>query len=304
MDIVAVSAAGTIALACTVVFLLVARIWHACSRSLDMGPNFAGSIMHEAAQRFRNELERLSTAQSHYLGGLLVFVLLFFAAYVLEARQIFSGYPEWQLYLQLAFLIMAAAFALIEIGRTIASRQRLRLRADANIAVGHQLQLISTEATRVFHDVKTSAGAIDHVVVGPTGIYAVNVVARRARSGDNVRLSGNCLTFSRSHVNRPITDLETRTTCLAEEFETLLGYKVRVRSVIAVPGWNITEQTNQNHLLVNETTIAILTGWKDNADLLMHDDVERLHEELRNRCRHAASAAAGQGRLRRGFQWP
>ena len=65
----------------------------------------------------------------------------------------------------------------------------------------------------------------------------------------------------------------------------MLGHKVRVRSVIAVPGWDIGEQASENHLLVNERTIPMLRGWRDQSDYLMNEDVDALQKELTARCR-------------------
>jgi hypothetical protein len=53
-----------------------------------------------------------------------------------------------------------------------------------------------------------------------------------------------------------------------------------VRSVIAVPGWEIHEQSNEEHLLVNDRSLSMLRGWKDQADYLMNEDVDTLHRML------------------------
>lgn len=290
MDIEAISGAATVALTSTILFLLVAKIWSALTRTVSPGPNFADSIMHEAAQRFRDELDRLSTSQSIYLSGTLAFAMLFVAAYVLQARQLFLGYPDWQLYLQLGFLFLAIAYSLYHLVNTIIARRQIKFLRDANIAIGHQLRQISDGFSRVFHDVETSAGIVDHVVVGPNGVYSVNVVARRARSGDCVRLQGNVLQFSNSGIEQSIVDIAASASRLEKESRQLLGHKVRVRSVIAVPGWEIGEQTNEQHLLVNERNIAMLRGWKDNSDHLMNEDVDALQKEFTARCLCSAGA--------------
>lgn len=293
MDIEAISGAATVALTSTILFLLVAKFWSAFSRTVGSGPNFADSIMHEAAQRFRDELDRLSASQSIYLGGALVFAMLFTAAYVLQARQLFAGYPAWQLYLQLGFLLLALGFALYQLSNTVITRWQIKFLRDANIAIGHQLQQISNGLSRVYHDVETSAGVVDHLVVGQAGIYAVNVVAKRARKGGSVQLQENALLFSGSKVEHSIVDIAARTTRLEKEFHQLLGHKAKVRSVIAAPGWDIGEQTNDQHLLVNERNIAMLRGWKDNSDHLMNDDVDTLQKTLTAKCLRSAGAAPG-----------
>lgn len=285
MDIDAISGAATVALTSTILFLLIAKSWNALSRTVSSTPSFADSIMHEAAQRFRDELDRLSSSQAIYLSGALVFLVLFVAAYILRARDLFAGYPSWQLWLQIAFLALAFGLAAWRLGRTILARRQVKFVRDANVAIGHQLQQIATGAKRVFHDVVTSAGVVDHVLVGQTGIYAVNVVARRGAKGGDAVLGTHELSFSNRNAATPIVDVTASTARLEKELCKLLGHTIRVRSVIAVPGWNIGEQASEHHLLVNERTIAMLRGWKDQSDYLMNEDVDLLQKELTARCR-------------------
>ena len=285
MDIEAISGAATVALASTILFLLVAKSWSVFSRTVGSTPNFADSIMHEAAQRFRDELQRISNSQAIYLSGTLVFMVLFAAAYLLRAEILFAGYPAWQLWLQIGFLGLAAMFAAWRLGRTALAYRQLRFVRDANVAVGHQLQQIAIGANRVFHDVETSAGIVDHVLVRQTGIYAVNVFARRGGRNRDVGLQDNHIVFSNSKKRIPIVNRTSSAARLEKEMSQVLGQKIRVRSVIAVPGWNIGEQTSEQHLLVNERTIPMLRGWRDRSDYLMNEDVEALQEELTARCR-------------------
>jgi len=289
MDIEAISGAATVALTSTIVFLLIAKFWSVLTRSVGSGPNFADSIMHEAAQRFRDELDKLSASQSIYLSGALVFAMLFAAAYVLRAQELFIGYPHWQLYLQLGFLFLALVFAAYELGTTIVAGRQIRFQRDASIAIGHQLQQISSGVTRVFHDVETSAGVVDHVVVGQNGIYAINVVARRGGRGKAVRLRDNALQFPKATSQYSIVNIAARSARLEKDFRALLGHKIRVRSVIAVPGWEIGEQSSEQHLLVNERNVAMLRGWRDSTDHLMNEDVETLQKDLTAKCLRSAA---------------
>jgi len=289
MELEAISGAATVALTSTIVFVLIAKTWNAISRSIGSAPNFSDHIMHEAAQGFRDELDRLTSSQSTYLSGILVFVMLFIAAYGLQAKHLFVGYPSWQLYLQLGFLLLVFGFAVFSLVKTVIRRHQMKFVRDANVAIGHQLQQVSTEGTRVFHDVGTSAGTVDHVVVGQKGLYAINVVARRffksahAKSA-HARLHEDNIEYSNSNAVQSIVDINAKTSCLQKDFRELLGQKVRVRSVIAVPGWEIDEQPSDKYLLVNERTIAMISGWNDQTDYLMNEDVAALQADLMSRC--------------------
>jgi len=298
MNIEAISGSATVAIACTIVFFLAAKSWQLVARSMAAHPNFPDSIMREAAQRFRDELEHLSRTQSTYLGAALMFVFVFGVAYTFAANELFAGYPRWQLYVLLCALACAAGFAFYRLVCTVRSWRHVRFLRDANIAVGHSLQRIAGGQGRVFHDVPTSAGVVDHVIVGHGGIYAVNVVAHRGGRKGSVHLADSELHFSPGDHTSPVADIATRTTRLEHEFRQLLKNSVRVRSVIAVPGWQVDSQSNEGHLVVNERTLPMLRGWKDEADYLMDEDVEKLQQHLTTACKRSWSARRRKRRAR------
>ncbi len=284
MDIESISGAATVALASTLVFVLVAKSWQLINRSVGSGLSFSGSIMREAAQRFRDEFDRLSSNQSTYLSAGVVFVVLFIAAYVLQAKQLFVGYPVWQLYILLGTLFVGALLALYRLSQIALTRHRVKLRRDANIAVGHQLQRLAMGVGRTYHDVETSSGIIDHIIVGQNGAYAVSVFAMPGDKNGNVNLHNNELRFDPTDKTQSIVATNANIASLEREFRRLLDHRVRVRSVVAIPGWEIGEQSSEEHLLVNEKNLPMLSGWKDQADYLMDDDVDALHKLLTARC--------------------
>ena len=284
MELEALSGAATVAMISTVIFVLIAKTWNVVQRSIGSVPNFSDSMMHEAAQRFRDELDRLTSSQSTYLGGVLVFVMLFVVAYLLQAKDLFAGYPSWHLNLQLGFLLLVFSFAVYSLTKTARRRHQMKFLRDANVAIGHRLQQVCTGGTHVFHDVATSAGTVDHLVVGQKGLYAVNVVARRNSAPAPARLRGDNIQYSNSKVVHSIVRVKAKTIRLQKDFQELLGHAVRIRSVIAIPGWKVAEQSSDEHLLVNEWNVAMLSGWKDPKDSLMNEDIAALQKELVSRC--------------------
>ena len=290
MNIEAISGSATVAIAFTFVFLLAAKSWHLAARTMSAHPNFPDAIMREAAQRFRDELETLSRKQSTYLSAGIMFVFIFAVAHTFEAHQLFEGYPAWQLYVLLATLFAAAGFALYRLVRLVHQWRKVRFLRDANIAVGHSLQRIAVGHGRVFHDVVTPAGIVDHVIVGPGGIYAINVVAHQAMRRESVKLTDSELRFKPDGKTISIADIASKTTRLEQEFRDLLRNSVRVRSVIAVPGWLAEAQSGDGHLVVNERTLPMLRGWRSEADYLMDEDVQTLQQHLTKTCKRSPAA--------------
>jgi len=284
MDIESISGAATVALTSTLIFIVIAKSWQLINRTVGSTPRFSGSIMREAAQRFRDEFDRLNSSQSTYLSAGLVFVVLFVAAYILNAKDLFIGYPHWQLSMLLAALLVGALMALFRLVRTVFCRHQVKLRRDANIAIGHQLQRLAAGVGRTYHDVETSSGIIDHMIIGQGGAYAVTVIAKRSAKNGSVTLNNNELQFEPGGHAHSIVATSARIASIEREFRRLLDHRVRVRHVLAIPGWNVAEQSSDEHLLVNEKSLPMLGGWKDQADNLMNEDVDLLHKLLTSRC--------------------
>ncbi|MEO1247093.1 MAG: NERD domain-containing protein [Pseudomonadota bacterium] len=279
MDLDALTTAGTLAVVTATAFLLAAKLWNALGKLAAGNPFFPNSTMREAAQRFRDEFEHLRRKQANYLAATLVLAIIFLVAFELEAQGLYHGYPHWQLSLLIAALLATAACFLYKIGATLLGLRKLRLRRDANIAIGHQLQRLAARQGAVFHDVELAGEVIDHVVVGSSGAYAVHVIARRNRRQRSATLKDEQLSLG-DEETLVLYAASKRALRLAAALGKLAGNPVTVRSVVAIPGWEIAEQQSQKHLLVNERTLPMLSGWKSSSDYLMNEDVVAIQEYL------------------------
>jgi len=283
MDLTLMSGAATIALASAIVFLIVVRSWTAFSNAGGT-TRFPHSIMLEAAQRFRDQHAKLGREQSVYLITGLVFTVVFCVFYMLPPDGLFENVPRWQLIVILVVLGLGAAFIIYRLARIAIARRKLFFIRDANMATGHALQKLTSNRNRVFHDVVCGSDTIDNVVVGLHGVYTVNVVARKPGRVNHARLVGDQLAFAKSKEPVSVERSGRKSAQLSREIKKLTGHDVRVRSVIAVPGWEIVAQKSGDYLAVNERNVAMLTGWKDQADYLMDEDVEAIQKMLTDRC--------------------
>jgi hypothetical protein len=240
--------------------------------------------MLEAAQRFRDELERLGREQSLFLIAGLVFSVIFAITYLFPPQGMFEDLPQWQLILVLVLCGAAVVYTVYRLLRIVIAKRRLVFVRDANMATGHALQKLNANQNRVFHDVRCAAGIIDNVVVGRHGIYAINVVARKPGKDSTVSLRGDKLTFAPANVSMTVGRSGTKSGELAKEIGKLLKHKVRVRTVIVVPGWEVEAQASEAYLAVNERNLTMLSGWKDPNDFLMNEDVDVVQKMLTERC--------------------
>jgi len=288
MNLEAISIAASIALVSAFVFLLVAKSWHVISRSVSGGGSFRGSIMLEAAQRFRDEMDRLTRRLHVCLTSALVFAVIFAVSYLLRPEEIFRNLPQWQLATIVSVLATVTLYAAYRFISIMLARRRTQFVRDATIAAGHGLLKLTANRNRVFHDVRCGAGIIDNVIVGLHGVYAVHVIARKAGKDNRVSLDGEQLHFAPGKLVQSLAEFGQRTNQLAREFRKILKHEVRVRCVVAVPGWEIDSQSSAEYLIVNERNMAMMRGWKDQNDYLMNEEVEKLQELLTERCTRSA----------------
>lgn len=284
MELEALSGAASIALVSSFVFLLLAKSWNAITKSVGGAGSFPGSIMLEAAQRFRDEMDRLTRRLHVYLTSALVFAVVFTVSYFLRPGEIFGDLPTWQLAIILSTLGGVSLYAAYRFIAVLLARRRTEFVRDANIAAGHGLQKLTANRNRVFHDVPCGAGIIDNVIVGLHGVYAVYVVALRSGKNNRVRLTQETLEFASGNHSLTLTEYGQRTKQMAREFHKILKHEVHVRSVVAMPGWEIESQSSSEYLIVNERNLAMLRGWKDQNDYLMNEEVEKLQNLLTGRC--------------------
>ncbi len=280
MGLEAISVAASIALACTILALLLVKTLRAAAMPLTRGSSFANSIMIEAAQRFRDEVTRLSGERAIYSTGNLVFAATFLVAYLFSPQQIFVGLPIWQHAILLFLVVLSCSYMMYRLSAVALEARRIAFIRDANIATGHGLQKFTSNQNRVFHDVPCASGFIDHVVVGLHGIYAIKVIARRPGKDNRVRLKDDELGFAPGKHVMSLSSFGVKVKQLEVQFRKCVGHEVHVRKVVAVPGWEVGSQASASYLVVNERNLLMMSGWKDPCDYLMNEDLELIHQYL------------------------
>jgi hypothetical protein len=277
-----------IALAGSLLFMAAGHAWMVLGGKLRRRNPFAEQIVREAGHRVRQNLQDLDRSYFLFLASFLVYVLLLVVAFALLSKPLALPFdlPAWAWLAMSAVVLLAGLFLPFQVIRLKRARSRVGFRRIANIAVGHALQRIASRGYNIYHDVRVGNHVIDNVVIGAKGAYAVNVFVlgnTRKKTG-TVRLNDSNLVFGNAKTSAPVGVSVNRVSGLSKELSKIIGHPIRVRSVIALPGWNVAATDTENHLLVNEKTVVMLTGWTDPDTYLMDDDVEQIHGYLAARC--------------------
>lgn len=274
-----------IALMGSLVFLAIGHLWLAMGAKLQRRNPLSSQILYEPGHRIRQNLQKLDKRYYLFLSATLVYGLLLIVAFALQREPIYTA-SEWLSLGLSGLLIVAGAILPVQVVKLKRARSRLAYRRTANIAVGHALHRIASKGYNVYHDVRVGNQVVDNVVIGAKGAYAVNVFVLGGSRGGNgtARLNESNLVFGKAKTSAPVGVSVNRVGGLSKALSKVIGHPIRVRSVIAVPGWNVASTDSDKHLLVNEKNVAMLTGWTDPDTYLMDDDVAQIHDYLAASC--------------------
>lgn len=122
------------------------------------------------------------------------------------------------------------------------SIRELRLGMEGEISTGQELDQLMLSGCRVFHDIEMDKGNIDHVVVSPIGVYAVETKTASIPDGYNkdhviVDTKRRELIYPHKTIPLPDKQCETQRRWLSQFLTSAVGERIEVKSIVALPGW-------------------------------------------------------------------
>ena len=135
-------------------------------------------------------------------------------------------------------------------------KRNCRLGLSGERAVGEELNRLMLTGCRVFHDVPNDPyGNTDHVLVAPSGVYAVETKARRkkeaaGRNAHKVTFDGRSLRFADGPTESGCLDqARQQASRLSDWLSKAVGEPVAVHPVLALPGWFV-ERTGRGEVIM------------------------------------------------------
>ncbi|QJR14663.1 nuclease-related domain-containing protein [Usitatibacter palustris] len=140
--------------------------------------------------------------------------------------------------------LAAIAYAGIRVRKFLPEFRNLRLAAEGEKAVGQFLERLRGSGYEVYHDVPAPGFNIDHVLIGPGGIFAIETKTWRKPRGPRaeVEFDGHELKVGGRTPDRdPILQARAQADYLARLVEEGTGRKYWVKPVVLFPGWWIAQ---------------------------------------------------------------
>ena len=190
-------------------------------------------------------------------------------------------------------LIIGAAWFTTQVWRIVGLIQRrrnFRLGFAGERAVAEELNQLMIDGCRIFHDVPIEPyGNVDHVIVAPSGIYAVETKARRKRKAPpgkrdhEVVFDGDILAFPENNDTKALLQAKQQADRLRAFLSKAVGETVSVQAILTFPGWFVTTRSKSEIKVLNPKNIrsAVLAA----RVVLPESLCNRIIHQLDQKCR-------------------
>lgn len=172
-----------------------------------------------------------------------VFIFVAFAVFLFSVLQWLSPIPRGVMAAVTGLVFVGAiAYSLPKILRARDKIIQLRLGHRGELTVAESLDALRDEGFKIVHDVVADGFNIDHVAIGPKGIFTIETKTRSKPVDGNPRIhyDGERIRIGTFEPDRnPLDQAEAQASWLARMLEESTGKRFAVRPVIAYPGWYV-----------------------------------------------------------------
>lgn len=162
-------------------------------------------------------------------------------------RYFYSTPPSPIMYSVIAGIVMLyAGWTIWSVGPAL---RQLRLARDGEKVVGQYLERFRQDGYQVFHDVIGQGFNLDHVLIGPAGIFTIETktFSKPARGQPKIVFDGEKIVVAGHEPDRnPVIQAKSQGKWLMELLSESTGRKFPVRPVVLFPGWFIEQSSGSS----------------------------------------------------------
>ncbi len=243
--------------------------------------------------------ERIDDLTTDVMGNVSLFFFMPVTIYAMVlSMQAFSKTPSVAMIVFYVVCTLALiVWLLVKITKALSLRGKYRLGLDAEIAIGQELNHLMREGFWVFHDFPAGNFNIDHVVIGSTGVFAVETKGRSKPISDNgstereVLYDGSTLKFPGWEEQKPLEQAARQAQWLQDWLSRAVGEPVSAQPVLALPGWFVKRTKSGGVPVINGKNCSSYFMKSGNGKQLSKTLINRIVFSVEQHCRNVQPRA-------------
>lgn len=274
---------------------LGAALWRAKTRKTRSPFPENTKLLRGPGETLRRKLADLETDIA--AKGLLAFALPLAAGSALAfiAVRVNNGPLQVTLLLSaVSGLVISLALIVLRLVRSAELWSNTWLGYCGERIVAESLEELKPQGFRIFHDVPAGDAKnpfnIDHVIVGPTGVFTVETKTRRkgrARAGfaeNQIIYDGQVLAYPWGEDRYGLDQAARQASWLQAALEPHLGQPVPVQPILTFPGWMVITRVQGSVTVLNPRQIPATVALRS-AQVLDDRQLDLISSQLDARCR-------------------
>ncbi len=275
------------------IMLAVLNVIRRHIRLKSLRPSFKKNLLRIPGGSLLRRLDNLNEQINLY--GVYVIVLPLIIYSTLISYSYFTDTKPspsviWISILSGTAIIAYFVFALVKL---LSQRRSIRLGYEGELAVGQELNRLMLQGYWVYHDFPAATFNIDHIVVGSSGVFAVETKTRAQGTARNrsleatVTYDGRMLTYADTTDFETIEQAEQQADWLSTWLETATGEPIAVRAIVTLPGWVVKRTSADGIPVVNPRQFASLFEHIKPRPL-SEKMLNSIRDQLEQKCRNMA----------------
>jgi hypothetical protein len=242
------------------------------SKALEKRSPLKSAPLRNPGQSLDKEIDRL--LNEDFLAYPMVTMVLIVVAMLEWLRWYIRLPPQ-----PVIFTLLALSMILFSARKFVVTRRKVRqlkLARDGEKAVGQYLEDLREKGYRVLHDLVGDGFNVDHVLIGPAGVFTVETktISKPAKGKTEIEYDSEQVTINGYKPDRdPLVQGKAQAHWLGGLLQETTGRRFDVRSMVLYPGWFVKLLTRAPRLDVLVLNPKSLPGFleKSRAKLSLED---------------------------------
>jgi hypothetical protein len=239
-----------------------------------------------AGETIRVKLAEFDDKIGQWVAMLALVPILVGVSASLKPPTTWLGFSPW-----IAFSLIYTAFFGLRLHRMLCKREDYQLGFDGERFVGEELNRLIGHGYEVYHDVPFDGFNMDHVLVGPGGVFVVETKTRRKPVDKSkgkefrVQFDGSCLRWPWGTDAHGLEQAVNNARTLSQWLGGAVGEPVYVTPILTLPGWMVdrTVARSKVQVLNPKEILRVVSGSKEHT--LSEAMIKRICHQLDQKCR-------------------